>query len=93
MTYGEFYYPNGTAVPIEGKKYGMYWNRGPQFMIICPNRRILTSDTATITGEYSMRYRMNAGTRKISLSLSKDKTELSLLRSIRYSEPNHTTFI
>ena len=25
---GEWYYPNGTAVPIEGKQRGFYRNRG-----------------------------------------------------------------
>ena len=50
MRHGEFYYPNGTAVPIEGEKYGMYRNRGDQFIRL--NQRLPASDADTVAGEY-----------------------------------------
>ena len=34
---GEFYYPNGTQVPIAGLQYGFYRNRGQQ--VVRLNRR------------------------------------------------------
>jgi hypothetical protein len=50
MRYGEFYYPNGTTVPIEGEKYGMYRNRGDHHIRL--NRRPSARDADTIAGEY-----------------------------------------
>jgi hypothetical protein len=50
MRYGEFYYPNGTAVPINRAKYGMYRNRGDQYIRL--NRRPPARDADTIAGEY-----------------------------------------
>ena len=50
MRYGEFYYPNGTAVPIKAEKYGMYRNRGDQFIRL--NQRLPAGNADTVAGEY-----------------------------------------
>lgn len=39
--YGEFYYPNGTRVPVELRQYGFYRNRDTQYIRL--NRRERTT--------------------------------------------------
>jgi hypothetical protein len=50
MRCGEFYYPNGTAVPIDEAKYSMYRNKGDQYIRL--NHRPPARNAATIAGEY-----------------------------------------
>ena len=76
MRYGEFYYPNGTAVSIEGDKNDMYRNRGDQFIRL--NRRILASDTASIAGRYRCEIPDEWGTmRKLYITLKWKTSGLS----------------
>ena len=50
MRQGQFYFPNGTTVPIEGDNYEMYRNRGGDFIRL--NRRFPSCDTASAVGTY-----------------------------------------
>ena len=45
--YGEFYYPNGLAVPVASRQQGFYRNRGEQMIRL--NRR---STATSPTGKY-----------------------------------------
>ena len=67
MRYGEFYYPNGTAVPIEGAKYDMYRNRGDQFIRL--NRGLWPAILPPLQESIDVRYQMNGGKRETSISL------------------------
>ena len=69
MRHGEFYYPNGTAVPIEGEKYGMYRNRGDHYLRL--NQRLPASDPDTVAGKYRCEIpdELSGETREISISL------------------------